>query len=223
MKRRNLQTSKYVAAFAITVLIFVLGVIAGNAISEGKLVAITDLQNDIQIKTAGTELQYLLLSEHPCESVNATSLTEQLFEIGSKLDFMESSLGKDNKDVLSMKEYYSLLEIKHWLLTKKANVECKQDNHWILYFYSNLGDCNDCEQQGVVLSTLHKKYGKINIYSFDYNIDNPAIDAVKEIYQVKNVPTIVINNKAFPGFKDKEGVEEELFGNVTSADNSSAS
>lgn len=212
MKRRKFQTSKYLAAFAITTLIFVFGVLAGNMVSEKKLVSITDLQQDIQIKTAGTELQYLLLAEHPCESVNSSTLTSQLFEIGSKLDFMEGQLGKKNKDVLSLKEYYSLLEIKHWLLTRKADQVCKQDNNWVLYFYSNLGDCGDCEQQGVVLSTLHKKFGNINIYSFDFNIDNPAIDAIKEIYKVTSVPTIVINNKAYPGFKDKEGVEEELFG-----------
>ena len=209
---RTLQTSKYIAAFALTALIFVIGIWVGSAVSDDKLSQISLLQNEIQIETAGTELQYLLLTEHPCESINASSLTRQLFEIGGKLDYMENKLGKKNEDVLSLKEYYSLLEIKHWLLTKKANERCKQNNPWILYFYSNLGDCADCEQQGYVLSTLHKKFEDLNIYSFDFHIENPAIQAIKEIYGVKTVPTLVINNKILNGLRDKEAIEKELFG-----------
>ncbi len=209
---RKFQTSKYLAAFALTALIFVIGIWVGSAVSDDKLSQISLLQNEIQIETAGTELQYLLLTEHPCESINASSLTQQLFEIGSKLDYMESKLGKKDEDVLSLKEYYSLLEIKHWLLTRKANQQCKRNNDWILYFYSNLDDCTDCEQQGYVLSTLHKKFEDLNIYSFDFNMDNPAVKTVKEIFGIQTAPALIINGRVSGGLKDKETIEKELFG-----------
>ena len=90
-KRRELQTSKYIAAFAITTLIFVIGMVIGNFISEKKLSTIEDLQQDLAKRTISSELQYLLISEHPCLSLNSSQLTTELFDIGTKLDFMEQS------------------------------------------------------------------------------------------------------------------------------------
>lgn len=205
--KRELQTSKYVAAFAMTTLIFVIGMVVGSYISEKKLNTIDELQQDLAKRTISSELQYVLVAEHPCQSINSTQLTKELFDIGTKLDFMESKLGKENKEVIKLKGYYSLLEIRHWLLLKKAREECQLNYDLILYFYSNKGDCDDCEQQGFVLSTLHKEYPNINIYSFDVNIDDPALNGIKEIYKVEEAPTLVVNNQTFHGFMDKNTVE----------------
>ncbi len=205
--RRQFQTSKYVAAFAMTTLIFIAGMLLGNYVSEKKLSTISDLQQHLAKRTISSELQYLLVAEHPCQSINSSQLTEELFDIATRLDFMESSLGKKNKDVIKLKEYYSLLEIRHWLFLKKARSECSLDYELILYFYSNRGDCGSCEQQGFVLNTLHEKYPYLNIYSFDINIEDPALDAIKEIYEVNDAPTLVVNNETLHGFIDKAALE----------------
>ncbi len=205
--RRRLQTSKYVAAFAMTTLIFVIGMLVGNYVSERKLSTIDELQQDLARRTISSELQYLLLAEHPCQSINSTELTKELFGIGTKLDFMEAKLGKKNQDVIKLKQYYSLLEIRHWLLLKKARDECDFDYDLILYFYSNKGDCDECEQQGFVLSALHKEYPNLNIYSFDIDIDDPALNGIREIHHVRDAPTVVINNQTFAGFMDKDSIE----------------
>ena len=63
----------------------------------------------------------------------------------------------------------------------------------ILYFYSNKEDCNDCEQQGYVLSYIKKKYPSVRVYSFDINIENQAIDIIKENYDINIAPSVVIN------------------------------
>ena len=210
IERRRIQTSKYVAAFAMTPLIFIIGMAIGNYVSERKLSTIDELQQDLAKRTISSELQYLLLAEHPCQSINSTELTRELFEIGTKLDFMESKLGKKNQEVIKLKEYYSLLEIRHWLLLKKAKDVCGFDYDLILYFYSNQGDCDECEQQGFVLSALHKKYPDLNIYSFDINIDDPALNGIKEIHHVAKAPASVINNQTFVGFMDKDAIEQTL-------------
>jgi len=210
MKRQKIQTSKYLAAFAMTTLIFVIGFIIGGMISDKKLSDIEELEQELTKDTISSELQFILLTEHPCESLQGDQLTKELFDIGTKLDFMESKLGKKNKDVIKLKEYYSLLEIRHWLLMKRANEECNASYDLILYFYSNQGDCDDCEQQGYVLSTIHKKYPAVNIYSFDFNIDDPAVGAMKSIYGITSAPNLVINGKTEEGFRDKEFIETEL-------------
>ncbi len=214
MSRKELQASKYIAAFAVTTLVFVIGIIVGNQISTTRMDELSSLQQDLEAGTLGSELQFLIMSEHPCASLNSSLLSDELFVLGSKVDFMETQLGKNNHDVLRLKEYYSLLEIKHWFFLKKAKEDCNATYNLLLYFYSNKGDCDECEQQGNVLSYIHRKYPGTNIYSFDINIENPAVSAVKEIYKVKATPTIVANDKVFTGLIDNRELEEILF-NIT--------
>lgn len=202
--------SRYLAAFAITTLIFLVGILIGNKISDAKLDSIDVLEKEIRIDVLGTELQYQLISENPCNLSNPAQLTEELYDIGSKLDFMENQRGKNDPQVLDLKKYYSMLEVQHWLLLKKTKERCGEEYNLILYFYSNLGDCDACDQQGHVLNYIHEKYPEVNIYSFDINIDNPVLRTIKELYEIRQPPTLIINDDAFTGFMDSREVEGQL-------------
>jgi len=210
VNRRRIYKSKYIAVFTITTLIFIIGLILGNYISSSRLSNIDDLEQEIRSDVMSIEIEYLMLAESPCRQANSTSLTDILYKTGARLDYMEEKLGKDDKDVLRLKEYYSLLELRHWLLQKKEIEECNMGKNIILYFYSNLGDCDGCEEQGFVLDYLRKKNPQLSIYSFDVNIDNIALNTLKSIYKVTEVPTIVINNKIYPKFKNSNEIEKLL-------------
>jgi len=129
---------------------------------------------------------------------------------------MESQLGKDDERVINLKEYYSLLELRHWLFLNKAKRECNMTYDLVIYFYSNEGDCDDCEEQSQVLTYVHKKNPRFNVYSFDINIENPAVDTLKARYALKSTPTIIINNNVFEGFTGKDELFREL--NMTETD-----
>jgi hypothetical protein len=210
VKQRTFQTSKYLAAFALTTLIFILGILLGGNIAEGKLDQLSDLKQDITIKTTAMEVQFLLAAEQPCAVVHNDLLRDELFVLGSKLDFMEKQLGKKDERVLSLKEYYHLLEIRHWLFMEEVNHQCNQTQSTVLYFYSNLGDCSNCEQQGYVLNLLHKKGIPVNIYSFDINIENPALETLKKTLGIHEVPTLVVNKKTFTKLLDLHELEEAI-------------
>ena len=206
---RRLSKTKYLAVFATTTLIFLIGLIIGNYISNTKLKKIDKLEQDLRIDTMSVELQYMLLSENPCAITDSNVLTEELYGIGNKLDYMESRLGSDNPNVLWIKEYYSLLEIRHWLFMNKIKKDCNSKNPLILYFYSNKGDCPKCEEQGYVLSYIRKKYPATRVYSFDININNTALDSIKDIFKITNkeLPILIINGKVHYGFKDRTDIE----------------
>jgi len=207
MQRSKVSKTKYLAVFATTTLIFLIGLFLGSQITNTKLNQVELLEQDMKVDTMAIELQYLLLAEDPCSYLNSTPLTEELYDIGNKLDYMENQLGNKNPTVLRIKEYYSLLEIRHWLYMKKVNKECKQNNSLILYFYSNLGDCSSCKEQGFVLNYLRRKFPSINVYSFDINIDNIALDTIKDIYGIKETPSLIINEKVYFGFRDSKEME----------------
>lgn len=205
-----MKRTKYLAVFATTTLIFIIGIIIGYMITLSKLNTISNMEQDLKINAMDIELQYLLLAEDPCTAINSTFLTDELFQIGIRLDFMERDLGIDNPSVIALKEYYSLLELRHWIFTKKTKKECNINKDLVLYFYSNKGDCPKCEEQGFILNYMHKKYPKLSIYSFDINMKNNALSTVKKIYGVKKRPSIIINNKLYSGFKSKKEIESAL-------------
>ena len=201
---KNMQWSKYIIALIITSFVFILGIYAGSYTSNLKFESLSDLQNKIRSETIGTELQYQIVSDNPCSIFEPSLFTEDLNKIGSRLTEMESQLGVENKAVISLKEYYNLLEVRHFLFMKQALRECKKDYGLVLYFYSNAGDCKECQDQGYVLSYVNKKFPSFNIYSFDVNIDNAALKTLKKYYNVTVVPSIVINDKPYPGLRSRE-------------------
>jgi len=209
MQRREISKTKYLAVFATTTLIFVIGVFIGHEVTIMKLNTIDDLEQNMKVDTMAIELQYLLIAEDPCSYINATPLTEELYGIGTKLDYMENQLGESNPSVLRIKEYYSLLEVRHWLYMKKVNKECNKNSALILYFYSNEGDCPTCKEQGFVLNYLHTKYPSMNIYSFDTNIKDIALDTIKQDYGIKKeTPILIINDKVYVGFMSSKDIEK---------------
>lgn len=207
-KKVNVQ--KYVLVLALTIIIFASGMILGNWIASEKFTSLENIGQTLRTDIIALELQQQLIEEDPCSGAGLGALSEQLYSLGTRLDFMEGSLGIDNPDVINLKQYYSLLEIRHWLFMKRMNEECNQTNVLILYFYSNKGDCTRCEEQGYVLSYLHRKYPDLMIYSFDKNLHNPAFDTVVKNFNIQQVPTLVINDEAYPDYQSRDFIERMI-------------
>lgn len=207
MHRRDIKLSKYITVLAITTLIFVFGIILGNYSAGKKLSQIDSLNQKLKTDTVAIEVQYDLLKEEPCRAVNISSATKELYELSEKLDYMENKLGANNRDVLTMKEYYQLLEVRHWLLMKEIYKNCGTNRTFILFFYSNKEDCASCEEQGFILSWMRKNHDNINVYAFDYHIENIALKSLKELYGVNQTPFVIINDKNYAGFQTKNQIE----------------
>jgi len=207
---KKIDSQKYLLVLVLTILIFTAGLLLGNWIASKKYKSLQNMGQTLRTDIIALELQQDLIEADPCKSAGLAPLSEQLYTLGTRLDFMESRLGKNNEDVIRLKQYYSLLEIRHWLFMKKINEECNQNNILVLYFYSNLDDCSKCEEQGYVLSYLHKKDPSIMIYSFDKNMHNPALDTIKKEFNIQEAPTIVINEEVYAGYQNREALEEAI-------------
>lgn len=207
-RRQKPDKGKYLAVFAITTLIFIVGILIGNYYSSQKLKQIDNIGQELKTDTVAMELQYDLIAEDPCSYINNTPLAEELYEMSSKLDYMENRLGEDDRNVLDLKEYYSLLELRHWLFMQKTIKECNQTSALILYFYNNEEDCKDCKEQGFILTWLRRNYANVYIYSFDYSIENAALETVKRLYDVEGTPAVVIDKVTYNKFLSKRELEQ---------------
>jgi len=113
--------------------------------------------------------------------------------------------------VIRLKEQYSLLEIRDYLITKELAAACGTKPVTVLYFYSNTGDCADCDKAGYALSYLRTTYPALRVYSFDYNLDLGALKTLIVLDKIRNsLPAFVINGKHSYGFTSLADLEKQF-------------
>lgn len=202
---------KYIYAFLITALIFGTALYISNYVSKQKLAEIQTIENRLSLDILSSETQFSLLEETSCKNVSSASLSQELGNLSDKVSSAESQYGVDDSRVVSLKQYYSLLEIKDYLLMKSVTAKCGISPTFILYFYSNKGDCADCQKTGYVLTALHDEFPDLRIYSFDYNLNEEAIGTLERIYHVTdNLPALVINGDPYYGFRSLSDLETNV-------------
>lgn len=208
--RKKIETKKYVLTFVITVMVF-LGALVISTQSENRRVAeVSAIENKMSLDILSSETQFALLQESSCRTIDhSTAFSEELSTLAQKLSYMEDNLGGDNLEVINLKKYYSLLQVKDYLLVGRVNEKCGIKPITIIYFYSNAGDCADCKKEGYVLTQLRGEYPELRIYSFDYNLDLSVVKTMKSIYDVKApLPALVIGDEAYYGLKTTEDIEK---------------
>jgi hypothetical protein len=205
------DNKKYIFAFLITAAIFGTAIFASNYFAKKKLVEIQTIEDRLSLDILSSETQFSLLEETSCKNVSNASLSAELGDLADKLSAAESQSGTNDPKVIALKQYYSLLEIKDYLLMKSVTAKCGTNPTFILYFYSNQGDCPDCQKTGYVLDALHDEFPDLRIYSFDYNLNEEAISTLEKIYGVQDkLPAMIINGDQYYGFRSLSDLESSV-------------
>lgn len=208
---KAIDWKKYFFSFAITAIIFTTAIILSSYFSDKKIDEIRGIQDKIAIDILSSETQFSLLEEYSCENVGIGTLSDELGEIENKLSYTENQRGHDDIEVQVLKKYYSLLQIKDYLLMNRISEKCKKTPLSIIYFYSTDASCEDCEREGFVLTKLRETYPELRVYSFDYNIDVSAVKTLISINKIKNtLPAIFIKGKVYYGFQSIEDLEKAI-------------
>jgi hypothetical protein len=104
-----------------------------------------------------------------------------------------------------LKRYYSLLQIKDFLLSKRLAEKCGTKTVSIIYLYGTADECKECREQGDVLTYLRKTYPDLRVYAFDSNLDLSAIKTLLSIYKVQGqLPSLIVDGEVYYGYKSKE-------------------
>jgi hypothetical protein len=211
MESKKTSLRKYAYSFGITVIIFSTAIFLSNYFGQKKLDEIRNIQDKISIDILSSETQFSLLEESSCKDIGTGSLSTELGNLEEKLSYTEGQRGADDPEVQTLKRYYSLLEIKDYLLMNKISDKCKKTPLSIIYFYSTKGDCSDCEKEGYVLTSLRENYPELRIYSFDYNLDVSAVKTLISINKLKNtLPALIVKDRIYYGFQSIEALEKAI-------------
>lgn len=209
-----IDTKKYTFTFFVTTAIFATAFFASNFFSQKRVESVKFIQDSIAIDILASETQFDLLKEVSCQNVSESMLSPELNALGDKLSHTESERGEKDETVIYLKKYYSLLQVKDYLLSKKLAEKCgsKKKQVFIIYFYSNKGTCADCQKEGYVLTRLKEKYPELRVYSFDYDLSLSVIDSLKAIYRINPspLPALVIEDTKYTGYKSIEELEALL-------------
>ncbi|MDP2789486.1 MAG: hypothetical protein Q8O46_05640 [bacterium] len=207
----NFDWRKYLIVFLITLGLFLAASYLSNYFGAKKINQLKLIQDDVAINILSSETQFSLLQDLSCKTLSDSVFSGELDELGKKLEWGQQNLGA-TKEVLYLKKYYSLLEIKDYLLTKKISERCKVKATFILYFYTTAENCSECEKQSLVLSILREKYPELRVYSFDFSTDLSAVVAMLKIYKIEDtkLPALVIDEDLLTGFQSIEELESRI-------------
>lgn len=202
MSNNNFDWKKYLIVFFITVGLFFTAIYLSNYFGNQKINQLKTIQDKISIDLLSSETQFSLLSELSCKNISDSVFSSELAELGNKLEWSQTNLGSAD-EISYLKKYYSLLEIKDYLLMKKISASCGVKSAFILYFYTTAENCSLCQEESIVLSSLREKYPELRVYSFDYSVDVSAVKAMLQIYKIKDtlLPALVINDDVLTGFR----------------------
>ena len=207
----NIDWKKYLIVFLITVTLFLTASYLSNYFGNQKINQLKTIQDKIAIDILSSETQFSLLSELSCKNISDSVFSSELGELGNKLEWSQENLGATD-EVSYLKKYYSLLQIKDYLLAKRISERCKTKSAFILYFYTTAENCSLCEQEGLVLSALRTAYPELRVYSFDYSTDLSAVSSMLQIYKIKDtaLPALVIDDDVLTGFHSLEDIEARI-------------
>jgi hypothetical protein len=200
-------------ALGITVLLFATVLYAVDYLNKARIAELGSIEDKISIDTLSLETQFDLLAEASCKDLSQGSvLSGELNDLAERLSYTEERLGATNAEVIKLKRQYTLLEIKDYLLMKRLSKECANVKPvFVLYFYSNAGDCKDCAEAGFALSYLRQTYPGLRVYSFDYNLDLGALKTLNGVLNIKPpLPAYVINGKSLSGIASAKEIEKQL-------------
>jgi hypothetical protein len=201
MDSNQIDWKKYLIVLLITTGLFVTAIYLSNYFGNKKIEQLKTIQDQISIDVLSSETQFSLLSELSCKNISDSVFSDELSELGNKLSWSEDNLG-NTAEVSYLQKYYSLLEIKDYLLTKQISTRCGVKSAFILYFYTTAANCTLCQQESLVLSSLRTEYPDLRVYSFDYSTDLSAVTSMLQIYKIKDtaLPALVIDDNVLTGF-----------------------
>lgn len=195
MTRKIQSKKRYLYAFIIGTIIFIIGFAITYSVAYIEYQRVINLQDPISYQIFRDKLQHSLFGQDICLDESYIKVSEDLSIQGNFIADMEDNLGKNNKNVLFRKKFYSLIELEHFEFVKTINKKCNKSINTILFFYSNKpSDIEKGEEIGRLLSALYRiNKDNLIIYSFDANLKSEIITSLKQKYNITQTPIIIVN------------------------------
>lgn len=206
----------YINAGIFSFIIFIVGIAIGIQLNIQRSKLMEEELNEIKRGIESIELQFLFLDtvkkNGRCEFFTGeiNRLAVEADKLAKRLVSFENSKQVDVPEYVNLKKDYTLVLVRYWLTAERIKKSCNESFITVLYFYDR--DCGiRCENQGFLLSYFKAKLGDdLLVFAIDKNIDLQIVRMIKETFNVKVSPTLIVNGKTYEGFIDKDKLNELL-------------
>ncbi|MFP4045648.1 MAG: thioredoxin family protein [Candidatus Aenigmatarchaeota archaeon] len=210
---REIKKRRYLFAGALTMAIIFSGLAAGEFMDTMRLNYLQNSLEEERIDYKDLQTQYFYLSEVSPEDfcrISDQTIKKSLVRLKGLLDQLsdyQKSSDFSKEEYLDLKRDYTIANLRYWMLLRKSNELCDNDDIWVLYFHEE--GCGSCPTQGFILTQIRKTYDKkVWVFPLDMEIEENMITILKERYNVTETPTLVVNDQVHHGFQNHEKVRE---------------
>ncbi len=190
---------KDIAVFVITSLMFVTAFLASRELDNKRTVDVGAIRDDIAFTLSADEMNFALLRNSPCSSVNRALLTEELNKLGSRISVLASNQGWEDGEVLQLRKQYILLQVQDYLLTKEMTTRCEAPEQVMIAFVRD-AHCQSCEGIRALLQNIQDNHPEMRLYTIDAGVDIEVVDTLMKLYGVdeNHLPAIFFNEMQIP-------------------------
>jgi len=214
---RKISKEKYMIAFILTSIIFILGLTLGLLFDNMRVKWSEGENKQQEADYLSLQFQYLYLTtledkNDTCIALH-TTMEKSIRDLSESLQTFtkyKEQTKINQKDYEIVGRRYILDNLKYWLLAKKTKEECNLDIVNIVYFYSEK-TCQICPNQGIILTYFKKVLGdKLLIFPIDvdYETSEPSITIIKKQYGIDSYPALLIEDRKYEGVIDQESLKE---------------
>ncbi|MFA6073010.1 MAG: hypothetical protein WC758_02780 [Candidatus Woesearchaeota archaeon] len=211
--KRKVSINRIFTAFIIAILLFGIGITLGIILDNQRVKWSTDQAKTQKLDYESLQWQYLFLSSREnkqdmCVLLQA-SLEKSVEDLGTSLEKIQEyqqQASINTKDYELIEREYTINNLKYWFLASRTREECGVDNVIILYFFSQT-NCPICSNQGVILTHYKNIYqDKLLVFPINVDLENEEtnIKLLKNMYDVKYLPSIVVGDTRYEGVVDSD-------------------
>jgi len=203
------KKQRFTSVLLLLIIVFILGVIAGNNLANGQSSSIDDFLKQSELSTDSYLLEQQLFKglEKDCdlEKIRLADLSQELWQLGKLLGEETSQKDLEPERYEYLKKKYHLMQLRTFLLYKRLNDECEQQSDVILFYFSKNNP--ESQEQGEILDGIVEKQD-VTVFAVELNYSK-EIEFVERYYVIKEAPSLVINFETIKeGLTQAEEIEE---------------
>ena len=195
------------AAF-LTSVVFILGLSAGVYLDLSRVGESAQKLSDMELQWNDARLQSLFYADMANDSASCAAALAANLQFNERI-YAEGTVIQKYEDVnrfapqlLQEKRRYALLQLQFWLNSIELKKTCSADYSTVVYFYSHYDRSleNTQDVQSAVLAELKSKCGNsILLIPLPADLDLVSINLVKEKYGIKEMPSVLVDEKTVLG------------------------
>lgn len=195
----------YMIAGVISLILYLAGLFTGYFFQKIFLGEVEKNILEVKKDLENAQLEYMFLTlkaKGSCQILSSLTneLTSRLYHILSELIKLERV---QNQRLVEVKNDYTLLAIRAWILKSSTKEVCQEDVLPILYLYSI--PCDECLEQGKILDEIKLVYpNKILTFTIDAGVNLPIVQTLVKSYNITKTPALIVEEDVYQGLVKKE-------------------